>query len=83
MGNLGNPHIKETWLLLMINSDVVLLQCKEKMRPMRKSLNAMDSPDVTLTPSERKVARRQCLVAIGRHIDHCLTTVPDPEKWHG
>ena len=52
------------------------------MRPMRKILNALGSPDLTLSPSERKNARNQCLVAIGKHIDQCLLTLPDPDKWH-
>jgi len=50
---------------------------------MRKSLNALGTPDQTLSTSERKTARRQCLVAIGKHIDQCLLTLPDPDKWHG
>lgn len=55
-------------------------QCKEKMRPVKKSLKALDNPDQSLTESEQVQHTRQCLLHIGEHIDKCLDAMTDAER---
>lgn len=57
-----------------------LLQCKEKMRPVKKALRALDNPDQSLSESEQVTRTRACLTQIGNQIDICLEAYPDPEK---
>ncbi|XP_054159378.1 chromodomain-helicase-DNA-binding protein 1-like isoform X2 [Oppia nitens] len=47
-------------------------ECKEKMRPVKKSLKALDKPDLSLTKSQQKTNESQLLSAIGARIDECL-----------
>ncbi|CAB0004584.1 unnamed protein product [Nesidiocoris tenuis] len=54
-------------------------ECKEKMRPVKKALKALDNPDQTLRPEEQVNHTRQCLVQIGDQINKCLTEYKDPE----
>ncbi|XP_069683280.1 chromodomain-helicase-DNA-binding protein 1 isoform X2 [Periplaneta americana] len=55
-------------------------ECKEKMRPVKKALKALDNPDQTLTESEQVNHTRQCLLQIGDQINRCLSEYKDPDK---
>ncbi|XP_065165028.1 chromodomain-helicase-DNA-binding protein 1 isoform X1 [Atheta coriaria] len=55
-------------------------ECKEKMRPVKKALKALDNPDQSLTEAEQVSYTRLCLVQIGEQINHCLEEYTDPEK---
>ncbi|KAK9497686.1 hypothetical protein O3M35_004364 [Rhynocoris fuscipes] len=54
-------------------------ECKEKMRPVKKALKALDNPDQSLGPNEQVNHTRQCLVQIGDQINKCLTSYKDTE----
>lgn len=55
--------------------------CKEKMRPVKKALKALDKPDVSLSKSEQKSHHLQHLKTIGIRIDECLQEYSsDPSK---
>ncbi|XP_050681248.1 chromodomain-helicase-DNA-binding protein 1 isoform X2 [Leptidea sinapis] len=58
----------------------VFEECKEKMRPVKKALRALDNPDQTLSETEQVSRTRACLSQIGSQIDICLEAYPDPEK---
>ncbi|XP_041975672.1 chromodomain-helicase-DNA-binding protein 1 isoform X1 [Aricia agestis] len=58
----------------------VFEECKEKMRPVKKALRALDNPDQALSESEQVTRTRACLSQIGNQIDICLEAYPDPEK---
>ncbi|KAI5640605.1 hypothetical protein NE865_07150 [Phthorimaea operculella] len=58
----------------------VFEECKEKMRPVKKALRALDNPDQTLSEQEQVIRTRSCLTQIGGQIDICLEEYPDPEK---
>lgn len=47
-------------------------QCKELMRPVKKSLKALDNPDQSLPEAEQVTHTRQCLLQIGNQINKCL-----------
>ena len=55
-------------------------QCKEKMRPVKRSLKRLDNPEEGLTDRDQVVHTRQCLLRIGDRINECLTEMNDPEK---
>lgn len=55
-------------------------ECKEKMRPVKKSLKALDKPDSNLTSQQLVDHTRQCLLSIGKQIDICLKEYKDPDK---
>lgn len=55
-------------------------ECKEKMRPVKKALKALDNPDQSLTEQEQVQHTRECLLQIGEQINVCLTHYIDPEK---
>jgi chromodomain-helicase-DNA-binding protein 1 len=58
-----------------INDDLdpqVFDECKEKMRPVKKALKALDKPDSSLSKSEQKAHYMQHLRTIGSRIDECL-----------
>jgi chromodomain-helicase-DNA-binding protein 1 len=55
-------------------------ECKEKMRPVKKALKALDNPDQTVSEQEQLNHTRNCLLQIGNQINHCLTEYKDPEK---
>ncbi|EDW76662.1 uncharacterized protein Dwil_GK15574 [Drosophila willistoni] len=55
-------------------------ECKEKMRPVKKALKALDQPDVSLSDQDQLQHTRDCLLQIGRQIDVCLQPYGDPEK---
>ena len=50
------------------------------MRPVKKSLKALDSPDQTLSAQDQEKQMMECLMHIGQHIDKCLAEMQDPEK---
>lgn len=55
-------------------------ECKEIMRPVKKALKALDSPDQTLSEAEQVNHTRLCLLQIGEQINTCLNQYSDPEK---
>lgn len=55
-------------------------ECKEKMRPVKKALKALDNPDQSLSEHEQVQHTRECLLQIGEQINVCLTQYADPEK---
>jgi len=55
-------------------------ECKEKMRPVKKALKALDKPDSTLPNQEQVKNMRDCLISIGKQIDICLRDYNDPDK---
>lgn len=55
-------------------------ECKEKMRPVKKALKALDNPDQTLSEPDQVNHTRQCLLQIGDQINHCLAEYKDPER---
>ncbi|XP_055385541.1 chromodomain-helicase-DNA-binding protein 1 [Condylostylus longicornis] len=55
-------------------------ECKEKMRPVKKALKALDKPDSTLSNQEQVNHMRDCLISIGKQIDICLRDYRDAEK---
>ncbi|KAJ8953271.1 hypothetical protein NQ318_015853 [Aromia moschata] len=55
-------------------------ECKEKMRPVKKALKALDNPDQSLSEAEQVQHTRDCLLQIGEQINSCLTQYSDPEK---
>ncbi|KAG5676207.1 hypothetical protein PVAND_006056 [Polypedilum vanderplanki] len=52
-------------------------ECKEKMRPVKKALKALDTPHHGAHSDEH---RRDCLIKIGNRIDECLSEYKDPVK---
>lgn len=55
-------------------------ECKEKMRPVKKSLKALDKPDSNLSSQQLVDHTRQCLLSIGKQIDVCLKEYKDPDR---
>lgn len=55
-------------------------ECKEKMRPVKKALKALDNPDESLNEQDQVSHTRQCLLQIGDQINNCLNEYKDPEK---
>ncbi|KAK9723155.1 protein of unknown function (DUF4208) [Popillia japonica] len=55
-------------------------ECKEKMRPVKKALKALDNPDESLSEIEQVNHTRLCLLQIGEQINTCLNQYSDPEK---
>ncbi|KAJ8923662.1 hypothetical protein NQ315_010242 [Exocentrus adspersus] len=55
-------------------------ECKEKMRPVKKALKALDNPDQSLSEADQVQHTRECLLQIGEQINSCLTQYTDPEK---
>uniref|UniRef100_A0A336MTF9 Chromodomain-helicase-DNA-binding protein 1 n=1 Tax=Culicoides sonorensis TaxID=179676 RepID=A0A336MTF9_CULSO len=55
-------------------------ECKEKMRPVKKALKALDNPDHKLSQSEQVQHTRQCLLSIGNQINDCLKEYKNPEQ---
>ncbi|XP_073823256.1 chromodomain-helicase-DNA-binding protein 1 [Musca autumnalis] len=56
-------------------------ECKEKMRPVKKALKALDRPDTSLSNQEQIKHVRECLLSIGKQIDVCLDAYSkDSEK---
>lgn len=55
-------------------------ECKEKMRPVKKALKALDNPDQSLSNQEQVNHTRACLLSIGKQIDVCLAAYKEPDK---
>ncbi|KOX73790.1 Chromodomain-helicase-DNA-binding protein 1 [Melipona quadrifasciata] len=55
-------------------------ECKEKMRPVKKALKALDRPDQSLSETEQVAHTRQCLVQIGNQINTCLEEYRDSKQ---
>jgi chromodomain-helicase-DNA-binding protein 1 len=55
-------------------------ECKEKMRPVKKALKALDSPHHGMSHEEHTNHWRDCLIKIGSRIDECLAEYKDPVK---
>lgn len=55
-------------------------ECKEKMRPVKKALKALDQPDLSLSDQDQLQHTRDCLLQIGRQIDVCLQPYGESEK---
>lgn len=58
----------------------VFNECKEKMRPVKKALKALDNPDETLSEVEQVNHTRMCLLQIGEQINTCLNEYTDQDK---
>ncbi|KAF5295920.1 hypothetical protein FQR65_LT10351 [Abscondita terminalis] len=58
----------------------IFYECKEKMRPVKKALKALDNPDQSLSESEQVNHTRLCLLQIGEQINTCLNEYTDPER---
>ncbi|KAJ8029454.1 Chromodomain-helicase-DNA-binding protein 2 [Holothuria leucospilota] len=56
--------------------------CKERMRPVKRSLKQLDNPPVDVSEREQLNHTRQCLLRIGDRIDECIQELKDPEKVH-
>lgn len=54
--------------------------CKEKMRPVKKALKALDNPDQSLSENEQVQHTRDCLLQIGEQINQCLSEYTDQDK---
>ena len=48
------------------------VQCKEKMRPVKKSLRQLGNPDQGVSDRDQLDHTRHCLLRIGTHIDNSL-----------
>lgn len=57
----------------------VCVQCKERMRPVKKALKQLDKPDEGLSDQEQLQHTRTCLLKIGDRITECLKAYSDPE----
>uniref|UniRef100_A0A8D8QZD2 Chromodomain-helicase-DNA-binding protein 1 n=1 Tax=Cacopsylla melanoneura TaxID=428564 RepID=A0A8D8QZD2_9HEMI len=58
----------------------VFNECKEKMRPVKKALKALDDPDRTLSPEDQMAHTLQSLLQIGEQINKTLAQYKDPAK---
>lgn len=58
----------------------VFNECKEKMRPVKKALKALDKPDQSLSNADQISHTRECLISIGKQIELCLAEYKDPDK---
>lgn len=50
------------------------------MRPVKKALKALDTPDMSLSEEERVARARRSLYQIGNHIDTCLAEYKTSEQ---
>lgn len=57
----------------------MFVQCKERMRPVKKALKQLDKPDEGLSVQEQLQHTRTCLLKIGDRITECLKAYSDPE----
>lgn len=56
-------------------------ECKEKMRPVKKALKALDNPDQSLSNEDQVSHARACLISIGKQIEVCLEDYKDPDQF--
>ena len=62
------------------------LQCKERMRPVKRALKLLDNPPEDVSEKEQLNHTRQCLLKIGDRINECIQEFNDPDKiqeWKG
>lgn len=62
----------------------VFNECKEKMRPVKKALKALDNPDQSLPENEQVANTTACLIQIGEQINTCLeayTSESEKKAW--
>lgn len=59
---------------------VIFNECKEKMRPVKKALKALDNPDPNMDEREQIEHTKRCLIQVGDRIQECLMTFSDKEK---
>lgn len=57
-----------------------MLQCKERMRPVKAALKQLDRPEKGLSEREQLEHTRQCLIKIGDHITECLQEYSNPDQ---
>lgn len=57
-----------------------MLQCKERMRPVKAALKQLDRPEKGLSEREQLEHTRQCLIKIGDHITQCLKEYSNPDQ---
>lgn len=57
-----------------------MLQCKERMRPVKAALKQLDRPEKGLSEREQLEHTRQCLIKIGDHITECLKEYANPDQ---
>lgn len=55
-------------------------ECKEKMRPVKRALKQLDTPDSSMNDDEQVNHTRHCLLRIGEHINECCAEYADPER---
>lgn len=67
-------------LVLGFSDPGIFDECKEKMRPVKKALKALNTPDQSLSEAEQVAHTRHCLVQIGNQINTCLSEYRDPEQ---
>uniref|UniRef100_A0A8C6XAW0 Chromodomain helicase DNA binding protein 1 n=1 Tax=Naja naja TaxID=35670 RepID=A0A8C6XAW0_NAJNA len=60
--------------------NIIFLQCKERMRPVKAALKQLDRPEKGLSEREQLEHTRQCLIKIGDHITECLKEYTNPEQ---
>ncbi|XP_052277549.1 chromodomain-helicase-DNA-binding protein 1-like isoform X3 [Dreissena polymorpha] len=58
----------------------VFKECKEKMRPVKRSLKRLDNPEEGLSDRDQVMHTQQCLLKIGDRINECLADMNNPEK---
>lgn len=58
----------------------LMLQCKERMRPVKAALKQLDRPEKGLSEREQLEHTRQCLIKIGDHITGCLQEYSNPDQ---
>lgn len=58
----------------------VFNECKEKMRPVKKALKALDNPDQSLSNADQVSNTKACLVSIGKQIELCLEEYREPDR---
>lgn len=71
------------WILLIKTLELIntcLLQCKERMRPVKAALKQLDRPEKGLSEREQLEHTRQCLIKIGDHITECLKEYSNPDQ---
>jgi len=56
------------------------LECKEKMRPVKKVLKALDDPEEKKNELRYVNHMQECLIEIGSHIGKCLEEYKDQDK---
>ncbi|KAL1493434.1 hypothetical protein ABEB36_011490 [Hypothenemus hampei] len=55
-------------------------ECKERMRPVKKALKALDNPDQSMSEADQVQHTRECLILIGEQINTVLSEYSDQDK---